>query len=66
MRDMCVIPAGQTVCGLPLGRAEYRWLMLCYANANPYTDGIFLELNKGAPLGDDHVAGCGKCVENEA
>jgi hypothetical protein len=39
---------------------------LCYANANPYPDGIFLELNKGTPLGDDHVAGCGKGVENEA
>lgn len=35
MRGMYVIPAGQTVCGLPLGRAEYRWLMLVLRQRQP-------------------------------
>ncbi|UKZ86291.1 uncharacterized protein TrAFT101_002128 [Trichoderma asperellum] len=32
----------------------------CCEDVNPYTDRIFLEPKKRAPLGDDHVAGCRK------
>lgn len=38
----------QMVCGLPLGRAEYRWPMLRYANANPYIEWNISGTEKGS------------------